>query len=384
MNLYQEILLIAGIGVALIYFILIFFLKWGWDRTKEILIINEANSSFISVVVAARNEERHILRLLQLLISQDFQPSNFEIIIVDDWSEDKTFENAVDFSVRHPQYQIRVYTLSAGTVAMQGKKQALQMGYHVANGDIIVTTDADCMVPEKWLKTIAGWFEGKSAVMALMPVMYTTSGGLLHQWQSIELCSLMGAAGGSANCGIPVLSNGANLAFRKSVLEKLDVDYLNTKFSSGDDVFLLLAARQCFKGRILFLKSKDVIVKTDAAVSLRQFINQRLRWVSKNKAYKDFYIISFGLVVWLMQFFVLTLLVAGLWNQKLMIVGISIFVLKNIIDFIFLRSVIYFFKLKIPILYWGFYQFFYMIYVLGITFSSFFARFTWKGRRYKH
>lgn len=384
MQLLFEISIILGIGIACLYFILIVFLKQGWTKTAVFNNDSKINSGMISVVIAARNEEQCILNLLQSLISQDLSKALYEIIIVDDWSDDATFALAVDFAVNHSQYPIRVFSLSAGAPEIKGKKHALQLGYQLANGEIIVTTDVDCIVTSRWLSTIQTWFASRDAVMALMPVKYHSSNSFFKQWQNLELCSLMGVAAGSAYWGRPVLCNGANLAFRKSILQALNNDFLNSKFSSGDDVFMLQAVQQRYKGKIAFLKSADVVVKTNEAVSLGQFLNQRLRWVSKNKAYKDYNIIAMGLVVWMMQLFIFAFLFLGFWNFYFLITGISIFILKNSIDFIFIKSIADFFKIKFQFWVWPVFQFLYVLYVLSITVLSFFSKFTWKGRRYRH
>ncbi|MBM5805522.1 MAG: glycosyltransferase [Candidatus Verstraetearchaeota archaeon] len=100
----------------------------------------------ISVIIPAYNEENGIERTLQSISDQTMPRSGYEIIIVDGGSKDRTRDIASKY---------------ADKVLMQKSKAvggARNDGAEIANGRIIVHTDADVVVPRDWLKNIKSLF----------------------------------------------------------------------------------------------------------------------------------------------------------------------------------------------------------------------------------
>jgi biofilm PGA synthesis N-glycosyltransferase PgaC len=135
--------LVTIIGFAC-YFMLLGVLIMGWNRgiKHNPILKAEKNTHFISVIIPARNEENNIGRLLSDLEIQDH--SDFEVIVVNDHSEDKTIHLIRDATVRNPRLKV------INNVG-DGKKAALTSGIKAAKGSIIVTTDADCRISREWL-----------------------------------------------------------------------------------------------------------------------------------------------------------------------------------------------------------------------------------------
>src|ERR1035437_5009908 len=108
----------------------------------------------ITVVVAAYNEEKDLPKCLTAITTQDFPKDDYEIIVVDNNSTDKTAEIAKGFGAR------------VITESKQGNTFAVKKGMDSASGEIIANTDADTVVFPDWLATIKKIFEDPKVVAA--------------------------------------------------------------------------------------------------------------------------------------------------------------------------------------------------------------------------
>ncbi|MDZ7776590.1 MAG: glycosyltransferase family 2 protein [Bacteroidales bacterium] len=86
------------------------------------------------------------------------------------------------------------------------------------------------------------------------------------------------------------MSNGANIAFLKKAFHDVGGYGGNEQYVSGDDVFLMMKLQKTYgKQAITFLKDRDAIVKTAARETWKEFMEQRIRWASKQSLYKTFF-----------------------------------------------------------------------------------------------
>ncbi|MCU0454685.1 MAG: glycosyltransferase, partial [Bacteroidales bacterium] len=136
---------------------------------------------FVSVVVACRNEEKDLPGLLSGLTAQDYDPDLFEVILVDDNSDDSTWQIASGYTgIRH--FKPLKNTL-------RGKKYAINAGIKAGSGELIVTTDADCRHAGSWLRTIASLYSEKKPEMIICPVEMRGSPGFIQRFQELEFLS---------------------------------------------------------------------------------------------------------------------------------------------------------------------------------------------------
>ena len=129
-----------------IYFVGLLLLIMGWQRVGQSRKVSFAQP-FASVVVAVRNETDTLPALLESLAKQSFSFTNFEVILIDDHSRDRTAEVIAKLMDKYPH--LKIGTRQSNGI---GKKQALTTGIEIARGEIILTTDADCQVPVNWIK----------------------------------------------------------------------------------------------------------------------------------------------------------------------------------------------------------------------------------------
>jgi poly-beta-1,6-N-acetyl-D-glucosamine synthase len=283
--------------------------------------------TFVSVVVACRNEQKNLRDLLTHISLQNYPSDLFEVIIVNDRSTDKTAEVAGGFTgIRN----IKILNNKG-----EGKKQALRTGISASKGNLIITTDADSRMGMDWIRTIAAFSEMNNPDMIICPVQIESGKGIFGRFQELEFISLQGITAGSSLSGEATMCNGANLAFKKEVYSEHSAN-LHDEINSGDDIFLLQSLKTDKRSKILWLESHEAIVTTISASTPMSFLKQRSRWISKVRAYKDIDTIIIGIVISAAIVLQIFYLIAGLMSPALLIVFLVVTVLKIIPDFLIL------------------------------------------------
>lgn len=230
----------------------------------------------LSILVAARNEEKNLPQLLKCIAAQDYPAQRMELIIVNDHSEDDTVMIATEAARRDGR--ISILHLNDRL----GKKAAVEAGVKAARGEWIVTTDADCHMGAQWLSKLAQEMNARTGFVS-GPVQLTGD-GWFAQMQALEFAGLNAVGAASIEAGEPNLCNGANLAYRKELFAAVGGFGGHEHLASGDDEFLMHKISAA-GWRIAFAADPLCIVKTAACENLRAFALQRRRWVSKSRHY---------------------------------------------------------------------------------------------------
>lgn len=328
----------------------------------------------VSVLIAARNEGKNIEKLLQSLYNQTFDKENFEVIIVDDHSDDDTFGISESFKVSHPEMSLKLLKATGS-----GKKQAISQALHAADNEVVIVTDADCELPAKWIEKMLAFYIAKDLKMLLGPVLLSPADTLFEKLQVLEHMSLIASTAGSAAIGMPVMCNGANMMYdRKSALN-VEKDRTDMKLASGDDMFLMeqFIARYGSKA-IGFFLSREVIVKTATMPNLKAFFRQRTRWTSKTKAYTNWKIIATALTVFLFNLSIVFFFVAGLFMPVFWAFYVLYVIMKTLIDYPIIRRISAFMKQK-KLKFWTLpLEFIYPFYVVFTAIAGMFTKVRWK------
>ncbi|WP_242693148.1 glycosyltransferase family 2 protein [Sabulibacter ruber] len=336
---------------------------------------------FFTVIIPVRNEAENILHLLQDLENQQYPTTHYEVIVVDDYSEDSTPHLVKQFQEKSA-LNLRLLFLSTFPGKRQ-KKAALETGINHAKGDWIICTDGDCRVSPLWLSSFNHIRYQTQAKMVSGPVMYAPTKTIWQQLQALEFSALIGMGAASIALQKPTMCNGANLAYEKEAFYEVNGFEGNKQIPSGDDEFLLHKMHQRFPGKISFLKAKEAIVSTPAAQALSTFFQQRIRWASKWKHYTSSSSQLLALLVLAANVFVLTALakaVGGTWSwwYFLLVIG-----LKLGADALLLFQVLRFFgKKKLLSLIWLL-QLVYVPYIVLTSVLGLTGRYQWKGRQLK-
>lgn len=290
--------------------------------------IRKPSRTFISVIIACKNEAQNIPVLLSSLKIQDHPAGSFEIIIVDDNSDDGTAALALS---NGNGLQMKVISNKGS-----GKKEAIRTGVTESSGDLILATDADCIPAKSWISTIASFFDSCAPDMIIGPVRLQEKKGLSGRFQELEFLSLQGITASTALSGNAVICNGANLAFTKKAYFE-NACNLRFDIATGDDVFLLHSMKA--KGSdIKWLESADAIVVTEPARDLQSFFAQRKRWASKASAYKDRFSIILGTVTFITVLLQAFLTVAAFTGGVFPKAFLAVFIVKSIPDLFILYN----------------------------------------------
>lgn len=329
----ENLLLITGIALSLaglLYAVPIGLFTFGWYRQKGTPGTRaDGNGMKVSVVVAARNEENCIADLLADLAAQLYPSSLTEIIVIDDHSTDKTYRIVEDSitKLKHPGLKL------LKNEGRPGKKAAIELGIGHSTGDLIFSTDADCRIGPGWIASMECYFHDTGKVMISGPVSYLPGKGLTGRFQSLEFSGLVASGAGAALAGRPFLCNGANLAYRKNAFMQVKGYAGNEQFISGDDVFLLHKMKMEFGGKAIgFALDKDALVRTCPAKGIVGFFNQRIRWASKTRGYRDKISILTAAAVFSFSFFLAFTFLAGFCHPLIFLLYTGALLLKSAID----------------------------------------------------
>ncbi len=356
--------------VFVVYFVFVAALLAGWNRRPDVPSPSGGREPRISIIVPVRNEERNLGALLDSLAA--LEDRNFEVIVVDDHSEDETVRIVTEAS----RQGLRLIPNEG-----HGKKSAITTGVRSARGSIIAVTDGDCRVAPGWLKEIRRHFHDPRRMLVFGGVRLEGDESFFHKLQEIEFASLMGSGAATALLGVPTMCNGANMAFRKKAFREVGGYQGNLFIPSGDDEFLMRKIRKRFPAGVGFMRSQDALVTTRVQPDLRSLLNQRIRWASKWKY-------NSSVLARLTAVFVVGLQVAAVVNLCLIFtpaVRLALFLLsvKLILEGAFLLQVCRFSRVS-----WRWTAFFalqvlYPPYVIGVSIASFFYGFEWKKRIFK-
>jgi len=369
------------------YVLLLFHYRKSWQSIPDFIIpenLDSRNSIFISVIVAARNEENNIGKLITAIQKQNYPSTLFELIIVDDHSTDKTAEVIKPFLSN----QIRLIPLRlADKATIAFKKAAIDIGIKNSRGDLIITTDADCIMSENWLATIAAYYEQHHPKMIVMPVVIKNNHSFLGLFQTLDFMSLQGITGAAVHQKIHGMCNGANLAYTRKVFNEVNgfagIDHI----ASGDDMLLMHKISKKYKNEILFLKSKNVIVETQPETNISGFINQRIRWASKADKYEDKSLFPVLLLVYLVNLLMAFLFFKFMFfNFEFSILNFYFFLLltiKTATELYFLFPVSRFFGYTKQLWWFPLFQPFHIVYTVVAGWMGKFGRYKWKGRDLK-
>lgn len=336
----------------------------------------------VSVIIPVRNEQDRILLCLESLITQDYPSGKFELLISDDFSEDRTREIIETFIQRHPQQSWILIKGDSEKPSGSGKKAAIARAIHLASGSLILTTDADTQQTSSWISSMVHGYYTTGARMVLGPVMFAKTKGVFGHLQTLEFLGVMGLTAGFANIGRAIMCNGANLCYEKDAFYQSGGFDGNEQFASGDDQFLLWKIKQLFGGRaIRFLDDRGAIVTTLPAHGFRAFFLQRFRWISKSRGYRDPLVLSVGLISYLFQSMILAGFFLGFLSPLYLYLALLLLAFKLFIDIPLVFSMARFFgKLYL----WKWYipaQLFQVLYVTVSGPMALLIPVKWKGRR---
>jgi cellulose synthase/poly-beta-1,6-N-acetylglucosamine synthase-like glycosyltransferase len=339
----------------------------------------EHSATQFTVIIPARNEAANIKACVVSILNQDYPTDAFEIIVIDDFSEDDTAFIVTALSQQYPQVrliQLADHCKEGETLAY--KKKAIEIAVAEAKGDWILTTDADCIVPPRWLLLYNAYIQTNQPSFVAAPVMFIKTAGILNQFQLLDFLALQGITAAAVGAGKHSMSNGANLGFEKTAFIAVGgyqgVDHI----ASGDDMFLMHKMKQTLHKPVGYLFHPDAIVLTAAMDTWKGFIMQRIRWASKARYYDDRSITLVLTVVYFFNLSFICLAFMGSWSTLLIALAF-----KTFFELFFLDPVAKFFKLQPELKYFVLYQPIHIVYNIAAGLFGQLKTYSWKGRKVK-
>lgn len=358
--------------ISSIYFLAISFLIYGFDKIKTFESITLKPKTKFTIIVPFRNETENLPVLLDSLSKLNYPMELFEVILVDDDSEEV-------FSLQPSVFSFRV--IKNIRVSNSPKKDAIVTAMNIVNTDWVITTDADCVVNANWLLTIDNYIQNHEVAMLAGAVTYDCSNSFIHQFQQLDLTSLQGATIGSFGMAKGFMCNGANLAYTKTLFQELNGFGGNDKIASGDDVFLVQKAVAQFPEKVHYLKSKNTIVTTKPLNDWKSLFHQRVRWASKATSYQSGFGKFLGVVVLMGN--LCWILAVGFWAfgftpiENLIVLSL----LKFSVDAVLIIKTNTFLGQKTRYLILG--SLLYPFFSVCVAFYSLFGKYEWKGRKFR-
>ena len=362
--------------VFLSYTILIVILAIGFIKSEEFTAKKSELKTTFSVIIPFRNEAKNLPFLLKSIEEIKYPIELVEFLFVNDDSSD----NSVKIITKTlPNTKTNIQILTNKRVSNSPKKDAITTAISIAKNEWILTTDADCVLSENWLKSFASFIQKKAPKMIVAPVNYQVKNTFLEQFQVLDFLSMQGTTIGSFGSNFPFLCNGANLGYKKKEFIKLHGFDGNNNIASGDDIFLFEKFLKADKKNVIYLKSKEAIVTTFPVKNWTDLVNQRTRWVAKTGNSSSMFMKLIGVLVLLTNFSVVyTLCIESL------ALFLVVFILKMSIDLLLFWPTIIFFNQKDSFYKWfAPASFLYPFFSLIVLFKSLFFRYKWKGRSFK-
>jgi len=335
---------------------------------------------FVSIIIPFRNEKENILANLKSIESQLYPVEKFEVIYVDDFSEDNSVE-LLKKNVR--RNNVSVLSVPNDFSINAHKKRAVRYGIENAKGNIIVTTDADCVHDEEWLKSLMQSFDSVTGFVS-GPVEFETDNSLFSEFQKLEFAGLVLCGAGLIGAGHPTICNAANIAYRKKVFDEVGGFNDQMNLSSGDDELLMQKIFRDSDFKVKFCIDKKTIVKTSANKTLSDFYQQRKRWASKGLFYNDKSLVLKLILIYSFYVGLISQLILGLFYHPFFLVSFFVSMLfKFIFEFriLFIGKQILFDDLRLKYFYIA--EVFQIPYIIFTGLVGALGNYFWKSRKVK-
>lgn len=231
-----------------------------------------SETPFVSILIAARNEENNLSDCLESILKVNYPEDQYEILVGNDGSEDRTGEIAEAYSARHSQ--VKCFPISNNKIQGNGKANVLAQLARKAKGEFLMVTDADIMVPESWIKSMLDGIDRDTAIVTGTSIVGGDS--LMAYFQQIEWLFATGMLKVVSDLKVPVTTMGNNMLIKKDVYEEIG-GYEALPFSVTEDLELFNHVKKKYKTVNLF--NSKVLNISKAQSTFTDLLVQRKRWM---------------------------------------------------------------------------------------------------------
>ncbi len=375
-----ENILIASFLFLLIHYV--FFLSniyFGLSKLKN--CTNEKiPKEYVSIIIPFRNEAKNILNTYESLINQNYPTDKYELIFINDSSDDNSLQLLENLQKKE---NVSVYSVPNDYSINAHKKRAIRFGIEKSKGEIIVTTDADCLHSNDWLIHLLKFMDVKTGFVS-GPVEFISDSNLFSRMQNLEFAGLVITGAGLIGSRNPIICNAANIAYRKKAFEEVGGFTYQMSLSSGDDELLMQKIHRDTDYLLKFALDKKAIVSTEANPTVKDFYHQRKRWASKGLFYGDSFLLIKLVLIFLFYLSLLVQPILGfLISANFFLTFIFSFIIKLAAEYLVLKkgtSILFDSKILKPFLITEILQ---VPYILVSGFMGMFGNLVWKDRKIK-
>ena len=342
-----------------------------WKRKP---VNNTAYRPTVSIIVAARNEETRIGACISSLLSLSYPRHLLEVIIVDDHSTDRTSEVVQKHLAGDRTFRLVQAGEPAG--ALRGKVNALVAGIEQASGEILLFTDADCVVPAGWVENTVQYYADED--VAIVAGFITLGGdGWLDAIQALDWLALLSAASATAALRFPVTAVGNNLSIRRSAYNRIG-GYRNIPFSVTEDFALVKAVTTSRAGSVVLPLDPGTAIRTLPCSTISGLLAQRRRWFVGGRGMPAARVLAFaGIYLFHLA------LVAGVWLLDPLLWS-ALVMTKLVADYLFVLPSLLVLHRPRLVRYWIHFQIYQALYILLLPLLALFSpRILWKDRVFR-
>jgi len=259
----------------------------GFDQPSQ--VIPEDALPEISVLVAARNEEKNIATCIKHLVALNYPKHKLHILIGNDQSDDNTEKIINEFVNKH--HNIKQIHITNELGKARGKANVLAQLAHVAKGDYFLITDADIQVSSNWARTLINFFKPNVGIVSGTTLVIGK--GFLANMQHLDWLYFMGLLLSFNRLRMPSTAVGNNMAITKDAYLSTG-GYENINFSVTEDYKLFEQVRKGGYQTINMINPESINISAPAG-DINTLLNQRKRWLSGAKELPYYWWIIFAI-----------------------------------------------------------------------------------------
>lgn len=335
---------------------------------------------FTSVLIPFRNESDNILLSLASIENQNYPKNKFEVIYINDSSKDDSLKKICN---AEKSFNIKVISLPEDFLPNAHKKRAVRYGIENCKGDIVVTTDADCIHRKEWLETLLRYYDNETGFIS-GPVEFEYGKSLFEKVQRIEFAGLILAGAGLIGINKPAICNAANASYRKAAYKSVKGFDDNLNLSSGDDEILMQKIWKQGNYKIKFCMNRDAVVTSLPNKTFNEFYHQRKRWASKGLFYTNRFLILKLFLIFIFYFSLVVQLLLGIFYSAVFLISFSIsFIMKMVFEYLILKKGVKLLFNKKLLEIFILTEFIHIPYIIFFSIAGTFGNYKWKERKIK-
>jgi len=301
----------------------------------------------VAVLIAMRDEEENIGNCLQTLTKQDYPAHLFDVYVLDDRSTDRSKQIVQKFTEKRNNFHL--ISITEDKYDLRGKMNVLALGMEATDQEIVLITDADCVVPPAWISTYIAYFSEQtgmvSGLTSLTPTSETAVSGyqknIFAEMQTLDWLYLQAMAAGASQAGKPITILGNNFGFRRSAYEAVG-GFKTLGFSITEDFILMKAIAEQTNWEISHTTDKGNTIFSQPVKTFGSYIKQRLRWTQGGRGARPFAYLIVALSL-LAHLAVLLIFILKIWKGTTalaigLIVGMDFFIIRRMTQLLDLKQ----------------------------------------------